>query len=316
MITTLLISTIILLLGAGYTVVLKLGWWGRQTGYGISILVPFQCSDSASERVKNWEWLERYWKAQLPGAEVIMGRDYEAVEKSIPFSKSVAVNNAASKASGDIFVIVDADGYIPAEYVLQCADEIRRARKRGHRLWFVPYRQFYRLNAEATQQVLQSNPYEPYQFPSPPDAGDVQDTTGSQKGHWFGALIQIVPSEAFDIVGGWDARFRGWGGEDHAAMRAFDTLYSPHKTLPTKVLHLWHPMLSPKGSNTWVDWKSRTWEGQDSAGANDALSGRYYEATGSPSRMRRLVEEGLDELFEEIERDEHHHHHRHRNKSV
>ena len=68
-------------------------------------------------------------------------------------------------------------------------------------------------------------------------------------------MIQIMPSEAFWEVGGWDERFRGWGGEDHAAMRATDTLYWRHKTMPVQVLHLWHPMISPDGTSDWVHWR-------------------------------------------------------------
>ena len=62
-------------------------------GHGISILIPFRCTDPDSPRMKNVEWLKRYWAAQLPGAEVIIGEDPDT---SRPFSKSVAVNNAAA----------------------------------------------------------------------------------------------------------------------------------------------------------------------------------------------------------------------------
>src|ERR1700675_3848270 len=106
-------------------------FWRR--GHGISVIVPFRCPDASNPRVRNVEWLKQYWKAQLPGAEIIVGED-PAID--LPFSKSVAVNNAVAKSKGDVLVIVDADGYISADSVLYCADEIRGARKRGHKLWF------------------------------------------------------------------------------------------------------------------------------------------------------------------------------------
>src|SRR5271157_3288805 len=130
-------------------------------GYGISILIPFRAPSSDDQRVKNLNWLKSYWKAQLPGAEIVIGEDPE-MDK--PFSKSAAVNDAAARAKGDIFVIIDADGYIKAESVLHCAQEIREARKRKQRLWFVPYRQFYRLTQDASQCLLQSDPRHPFQF--------------------------------------------------------------------------------------------------------------------------------------------------------
>lgn len=266
----------------------------RCKGNGISILVPFHCEDQNSQRAKNWRWLRRYWKAQLPGAEIIIGIDRGKREDQ-PFSKAAAVNDAAKRAHGDIYVIVDADGYMEASAVLHCANEIRKAEQKGLRLWFIPYRHFYRLNEPASQLLLNSSPQKPYLFSTPPRSEYVQNTSGSQLGHWYGALIQILPRTAFRRVGGWDPRFRGWGGEDHAAMRAADTLYWPHKTLPTQVLHVWHPMISQTGFSEWVDWRERMWEGQAASGANDALSGRYYGANGDRKRMRQLVDEGLGE---------------------
>jgi glycosyltransferase involved in cell wall biosynthesis len=261
----------------------------RKKGYGISILIPFRCLDKTNQRWKNVEWLKRYWAAQLPGAEIIIGEDSE-LDK--PFSKSVAVNNAASKAKGDIYVIVDADGYISPDAVLHCAEEIRAARKKGKRLWFVPYRQFYRLTEDASRQLLESDPANPLEFPCPPRASMMQSDTDPTMGHWYGAMIQIMSREAFEFVGGWDPRFRGWGGEDHAAMRAMDTIYGPHKTLPGQVLHVWHPQLGPQGVENSVHWKNRMWENQDTVQVNNKLSWRYYHASNKPDLMRKLLNEG------------------------
>ena len=262
-------------------------------GEGISFLIPFHDRNKKSQRMKNWIWLKKYWQTQLPEAEIVVGIDEKSHRNpKIPFSKSCAVNNAASRAHGDIFVIVDADGYAMPEHILTCAEKIRKARKRGNRLWFIPYRQFFRLTEAATAKVLKSSPEKPCRFSTPPPANCILDAGGSQHGHWFGALIQILPREAFDIVGGWDPRFRGWGGEDHAIARATDTIYWMHKTLPGQVLHLWHPMLSPDGSASYVGWEARMWSGQTEAGLNNDLAAKYYGAGGHPKRMRKLVEEG------------------------
>jgi len=258
-------------------------------GHGISILIPFRCLDKTNPRVKNVEWLKKYWAAQLPGAEIVIGNDPNMDRL---FSKSVAVNDAVAKAKGDVFVIVDADGYIDADSVVHCAEEIRHARKIGRKLWFVPYRQFFRLTEEASSRLLESDPADPYPFPSPLDAASTLGDTDPKVGHWYGAMIQIMPREAFESVGGWDPRFRGWGGEDHAAMRAVDTLYGLHKTLPGQVLHIWHPQLGPQGAASVVHWKERMWENQSESGVNNNLSHRYYAAQGKPTIMRKLVDEG------------------------
>jgi len=263
----------------------------RVKGYGISILVPLHLDGSCKRREENWDWLKRYWEKNLPGAEIIIGHDKDAGE--IPFSKSVAVNDAAIRAHGDILVIVDADVYISVESVLHCAKEIRTATKRGNKLWFMPYRHLFRLTEQVSNKVIASDPLHPYAVSFPPAEWEFsnkaffQDIPASRVGHWYGAMIQIMSKSAFYEVGGWDPRFRGWGGEDHAAMVAMDTLYGPHKTIPSQVLHLWHPVLTVDGPNG----KKRLWSNQ--RGNNDVLSGRYYYSLGNYKRMRKLIDEFL-----------------------
>jgi glycosyltransferase involved in cell wall biosynthesis len=270
----------------------KVSKWLTRRGRGISIVIPFRAPNVPDERVRNINWLKHYWSTHLPGAEVIVGEDEDYCRA---FSKSVAVNNGVKKSKGDVLVIVDADGYLPIEQVLYCAKEIRDARKRGHRLWFMPYRKFYRLSNAATLRLINSDIRKPYQFPEEVSSEDILNLSDANPNiaHRYGALIQILPREAFEIVGGWDERFRGWGGEDHAAMRATDTLYAPHKTLPTPVYHLWHPMLGDSGKKDLVDWKERRWEGQEDSGINNQLSYRYYHAYGRYKLMRKLVDEWI-----------------------
>lgn len=295
------------------TIIFFLCSWLKIKGHGISILVPLHLTEDCGPRVDNWNWLKRYWKHHLPGAEIIIGRDNDAIQNKTPFSKSAAVNDAVRKSHGDILVIIDADVHIPAESILHCAREIRAAIKRDKRLWFMPYRKLFRLTREASRRILNTNPDSPTFPPSPLPDRDFsnkeyfKDTPVSEIGHWYGAMIQIVPREAFDEVGGWDIRFKGWGGEDHAAMVATDTLYSPHKTLPGRVLHFWHPVITlPSALDPFG--KKRIWANQDVVNNNNALSGRYYWSRGFPHRMRRLVDEFLreliiveEEIIEEIE---------------
>ena len=302
-----LILLILILLGLAITSIFQ-SWFRRKKGEGISIIIPFRASRDDLRRTRNLEWVVRYWKAQLPDATIIIGEDFEADK---PFSKSIAVNNAVKHAIGDILVITDADGYVDTKTVVHCASEIRKARRKNLPLWFVPYRRFYRLTESASRKLLESSPEKPLRFSMPPNSNHIQGDADPNVGHWYGAMIHILPREAFDVVGGWDPRFRGWGGEDHAAMRAMDTLYWPHKTLPNQVLHIWHPQLGPKGVDAWVHWKERMWEGQTDPAVNDLLSWRYYYATNNYKLMRKLVDEGLSGK----EKQHLHKHHLHHRKS-
>ena len=51
---------------------------------------------------------------------IVVGDDIDTAK---PFSKSVAVNHGARLATGDIFVILDADVFLPATDILHCAQD-------------------------------------------------------------------------------------------------------------------------------------------------------------------------------------------------
>lgn len=249
----------------------------RKRGHGISLLVPFR-SDNG-RRAETWQWLNEYWRHELPGAQIIIGTDDHPA-----FCKTAAINRAADKARGDIFVILDADCLVAGDVIEYCATEIRNARKRGNRLWFMPYRRFYRLTDTASREILSSDPANPPRFyaAGPPNYR-LMDSKSIDQAHWFGALIQIMPREAFEMVNGMDTRFHGWGGEDVAFMHAVDTLYCQHKTSPNGVIHLWHPTIG-------ATIKDRMWTGQTKPGANGNLAAQYFRAMGDAGKMRELVD--------------------------
>ncbi len=245
----------------------------------ISLLVPFRPDNI--DREVSWRWLRRYWKHALPGAEIIQGFDL-----GLPFCKTAAVNNAFRESHGDIIVILDADCYINPEVIEDCASKIRAARKAGRHLWFVPYRRLYRLTKFATEIILRSDPEHPWLPPDPPPGAIVGSTEGSGgnvHGHHYGAMIQIMPREAFEAVGGMDERCRGWGSDDAIFVQALDTLYGKHRTTKNGVFHFWHTNLGDK-------WDTRRWLGQPVARSNEWLATLYGSARGDIAKMRRLVD--------------------------
>ncbi len=256
----------------------------------ISLLVPFHEDDA--DRGAVWGWLLAYWRTRLPDAELIVADNFE-----VPFCKTAAVNDAFKRSRGDIIVILDADCYVDAAVIESCADRIRVARVRGEKLWFIPYRRFYRLTQEATTAIV-SGARDISTLGDPPEV-EHESAYSAAAGHHYAALIQILPREAFEAVGGMDERFKGWGGEDVSFMYAVDTLYGKHRTLDAPVYHLWHPFIKGR-------WKfTRQWIGQNAAELNDELSTKYCEARGVQAPMRDLVS------AHRRPRPHHHHHHHH-----
>jgi glycosyltransferase involved in cell wall biosynthesis len=244
--------------------------------------------------------LHRYWQAELPGCEIVVGRDRHAERRwwrchPRVFSKTTAINDAFARSHGDVIVILDADAYLPGSKIVHCAARLRAARRAGARLWFVPYRLLFRLTQDATELVIGSDPVAPYRFPTPPPAVDVESVAGSGHlhGHRYGALCQVMPREAFETVQRADPRFCGWGGEDISLLMALDTLWGPHRNLPGQVLHLWHPRHVDPGIAAGTEQSTvlRAWDGQDQSRPNDWLTDQYYAASGKAARMRRLVDE-------------------------
>lgn len=243
----------------------------------ISLLIPFSSKDPL--RLRSLEWLLEYWKHELPHAEIIIGRSRSKI-----FCKGEALNNAFKKSKGKVVVIMDADAYIPGTIIDRCADRIIEEEK--HHLWYVPYRNLYRLKRDITELILESPPSCPLRLPSPPPLDWVENNGHRSKyGHRYGAMCMMFPREAIHVLGCFDERFKGWGGEDVALLRALDTLFGKHKTTNNDILHLWHPFI---GEN----YKTRKWVGQANPSSNDKLANKYNKATRHPSKMRKLVDEG------------------------
>lgn len=243
----------------------------------ISLLIPFSSRNRVRRRTLNW--LLEYWEHELPEAEIIVRSSRGRV-----FCKGEALNRAMKKARGKIIVIIDSDAYISGDVLSLCAD--RMLEELENHLWYVPYRHLYRLTKEASEFILDSHPACPIRLSSPPPPEFIEKGGDKSKyGHRYGAMCMMFPKEAYDILGCFDERFKGWGGEDIALLRALDTLYGKHKTTENDILHLWHPFL---GEN----YTTRKWEGQASGGVNNELANKYNKATGKPSKMRKLVDKG------------------------
>lgn len=251
--------------------------FGKKKKPKISLLIPFSSKDPV--RRKNFQWLLQYWKHELPDAEIIIGKS-----KGRIFCKGEALNNAFKKSSGKVIAVVDADAYIPGHIIERCANRILEEHR--HHLWYVPYNRLYRLTEGITKLILDTDPTKPVRLPRHPPHSFYENSGDKSKyGHRYGAMLTIFPREAVTILGCFDERFKGWGGEDIAFLRAVDTLYGKHKIVNDNIFHLWHPFFGG-------DYKSRIWAGQTEPEVNGWLANRYHQATRHPLRMRELVDAG------------------------
>lgn len=245
----------------------------------ISLIIPYRGGNPHRDAAFRWDL--KYYEHALPGVEIVIGHSRDKI-----FCKTQAFNDAIRKSHGKVLVLMDADAYIDSKVITKCADKILENAE--DHLWFVPYRHLYRLSETKSKEILDSNPKYPLTLTEPiPKEWIDGEQTKSSYGHRYGAMMMIIPREAYDTLGCFDERFKGWGGEDVALLRALDTLYGKHKTTKNPIFHLWHPT---RGTN----YLNRTWKGQARFNPNGNLAMRYHKASRNPSQMRKLVNEGCE----------------------
>lgn len=175
------------------------------------------------------------------------------------WSKGAAVNPVANQTTCDILILADADSFVAPEHLDRA---ISQAVVRG---WAMPHSVVKRLDRESSDRLIRRIPgrqrLERSAYPALPGGG-----------------ILVVTREAWDMVGGFDPRFRGWGGEDHCIGLALRCLtgneINPRRICP--LIHLWHP----EAPNC-----------RRPSDNNRRLDKRYRDARRDPALMRDLVEE-------------------------
>ncbi len=217
----------------------------------LSILIPFQTDHGQRERV--FHWIVQFYKTFLPNADICIGTS------SPPFSKAKAVNDAAKKARGTIFAIVDADTLLNPSVFKSAMMLLQDAP------WLIPYNNVFDLTAESTNRLINEKPMWPlpkwlsFSIRKPLPVGGVN----------------ILRKTDFEKVGGFDERFHGWGGEDDAFAAAMNTFSGQYVRLDEPLYHLWHPPAERQKNEHYEN--------------NRALAFQYCRAQGRKHKMKAII---------------------------
>lgn len=214
----------------------------------VSVLVPF-VDQGCEHRARAWAYVRSHYSTNHRDWQLVVGT-CDGV-----WSKGAAVADALSRADGDILVLADADSW--------CDPDALRLAVDTDAPWVVPHGKVYRLNQRGTAKLY---------------SGLLQRGHTARRpyiGPAGGGLV-VLGREAYELVGGIDPRFAGWGGEDISFGWALDTLVGPYVRIGTPLHHLWHPHPAPnhRGSTE-----------------TEALAARYKAARGDRSAMAALVAE-------------------------
>ena len=221
------------------------------------ILVPRR--DDNGWRDELWAFCRRRWEENFSDWPIFEGYHTEG-----PFNRSAAVNRASELAGDwDLALIIDSDTISDRRAVRA---SLRHAETTG--TLGIAHDRRYMMNEAATRRIL---------------AGD--------RGNWTNKRnVQVVYKDsvscavavrrdAWDLVGGFDERFMGWGFEDTAFRIAVESITGVKlRTERADCFHLWHP-LSPETSKS-----SPTYT------ANHILKRRYDMAYMQAEQVRLVLD--------------------------
>lgn len=231
----------------------------------VSVLVPFRTDEGRRDALRDLVASRTHYALDAAGIdhEIVVSDDRRANHDL--FNRGQAINLAARDATGDVLVIHDADTtYDSADAFARAVESTLSDRK-----WRLPT-VYAQLTEAATDPVLQGR------FPREETLEHAGQTEWVGVGICWSGLV-IVPREAFELVGGGDERYIGWGADDVALGLALDALYGRHVRYPGAAIHLWHPRGTQE--NGW----------HRNNVAQRKLTERYQAAADDPAEMLELV---------------------------
>lgn len=148
-----------------------------------------------------------------------------------PFNKGWGYNVGVRAASCAWYAFCDAD--VVAGTALDAALGYLNAGCHAIK----PYRRLIDLDAQESEFVRAGD----YDWLPPPDPGRPLDREGIGERIVFAGGLFLIARPAYASIGGWDERFRGWGGEDDAMTYKLERARVPALELDTRpALHLHH----------------------------------------------------------------------------
>lgn len=217
----------------------------------VAVVIPASIHDDVHRRQAR-DWVTTRYH-QVHAVPVTVG-----VCTASTWSKGEAVNAELEAATADVVVVADGDSYVSAP---DFDAGVAAAQKHG---WAMPHSTVKRLTLQSTHDVVNGRDVPPKLAKATYNALP-------------GGGIVMATRDTWATVRGFDPRFRGWGGEDHALGLALMTLVAPHaRRTRAPLWHLWHPPAA---------------DAYQPSDDTRVLDGRYRRARRNPDAMRDLIGE-------------------------
>ncbi len=228
-----------------------------------SALIPYKPNDFY--RIKNLAIVKKRWQEKMPDVELIIGLNHDE-----NFNKAKAINEAARKATGDYFIIIDNDIVFGTKLIDKIADIVMDYP------WIIPWTRCCMLSKEYSAKFYDDNVFV---LPKKFSIREIEDhDIEIDEPNIDGPYMNVVSREAFAAIGGMDERFVEWGCEDVAMAIALTTLVGKPYRMNGQILHLYH------------DRNTNITECQNYK-SNSELCYRYRAAFGNRDAIKALIPE-------------------------
>lgn len=202
-----------------------------------SILIPFETDHADREII--FRWLEQYYRAHFPEAEVLFGGDGH--KPGEPINRSRMRNRLVARATTDILVLIDADCLVMPDHLREAVVWIKR--REGA---MVQFNDVTWLNEDGTRHLIGKNPTHRITVP----AKAIRSANDAPL--W--GLVFILHRHTYNDVGGMDERMLDWGEEDPAFRALIQKVAGPIVRVPYTAYHLHHSR-APEHSHGTVNFQ-------------------------------------------------------------
>jgi hypothetical protein len=221
------------------------------------ILVPRRLDHGP--RDETWAWCKAWWQSHV-SLPIFEGHHVEGL-----FNRSLALNRAASLANllegtWDVALVIDAD-------VICDPEQVQEAIERAHQEQriYLAFSRRHNLTERGSRKVMGG------------EQGSWRRYIGKTYNDMASSAIAI-PRATWDLLGGFDEKFEGWGFEDSAFALAYETLTgNTIQKVPGELWHFYHPT-APEGKR-----------GSPSYQANRSRMEAYRAALGNKDITRALI---------------------------
>ena len=193
-----------------------------------------------------------------------------------PFPKAKLCNMGMRLTRSAIVCLHDSDMIAPPAIMKFCVDDLLN---RGATDVWCPFEHIVNVAGELREQFSATGDFsllDPYRETHAPFATDMTLLYDSNSGG-----INLMRRETFQLIGGFDDRFTGWGGEDNDILcRARRLNIRWHSIAARRMFHLHHD------SPSRVGWSEQPHSADNCNRANDALSLNDAEFRAHVERLR------------------------------